>query len=136
MDSIAKKIDSAIASRDFTSLATIVSSPAWQSLGGGEQRSIAAYFVKAIVQNAPTLLPAAFQHAPCLHAMETALGNLPTNPVENAADNTLRQLLFECYVKHEDYVGGAKILATTRMDDDPNSVYYLTASDKCDGKDE
>ena len=134
MDSLLKKIDSAIASRDYTSLATVVSSPAWQSLGGGEQRTIAAYLVKAVVANASAILPGAFQCYPCVRAMEVVLGNLPSSPLENAADNTLRQLLFDYHVKQDDPVSAAKILSTTRMEEDPNSAYYFTAADKCDSK--
>lgn len=140
MDSFIKKIDSAIASRDFMTLASVVSShssnSAWNTIGGGEQRSVAAYLIKMLVSNAAVVIPGAFQCYPCLRAVESVLlGNncLPTSPIENAADNKLRKLLFDYYVQQLDFMGAAKILASTRMcDDDPKSIYYFSPADKCD----
>jgi len=131
METLTKHIDNAVNSRDFSALASVFSS---NSIGGGEQRSIAAYVVKVLVSNASVLIPGAFQCYPCLLAIETnVLGSncLPNNPIENGADNTLRQLLFDYYVQQLDFMGAAKILATTRMEEDPNSVYYFSPAEKC-----
>jgi len=144
MDSFLKKIDTAIASRDFMALASVLSSSSnggttnsgWNSIGGGEQRSVAAYLVKMLVSNAATLIPGVFQCYPCLRTVESILlGNncLPTSPLENAADNKLRKLLFDYYLQQLDFMGAAKILSSTRIcDDDPKSVYYLSPADRCD----
>lgn len=141
MDSLLKKIDTAIASRDFMALASVVSSSndansAWNSIGGGEQRSVAAYLVKMLVSNTATVIPGAFQCYPCLRAVESILSgdnSLPTSSLENAADNKLRRLLFDYYLQQLDFMSAAKILSRTRIcDDDPKSVYYLSPADRCD----
>ena len=52
-----------------------------------------------------------------MHVMSMALSNLPS-VVENAADNKLRQMLFDYKVNEdEDYSGAARILADMRMEE-------------------
>ena len=63
----------------------------------------------------------------------TTLAHLPP-VVEGAADNVLRQLLFDFLVnEEEDYSAAARILAGVRMEAaDEGSVYYMTPLDRCD----
>ena len=60
-----------------------------------------------------------------------ALGNLPA-VVEGAADNTLRNKLFQHHVDEGDYAEAARILSTMRMEDNEGSVYYMKPIEKCD----
>eukprot|EP00549_Striatella_unipunctata_P020136 CAMPEP_0118673972 /NCGR_PEP_ID=MMETSP0800-20121206/631_1 /TAXON_ID=210618 ORGANISM="Striatella unipunctata, Strain CCMP2910" /NCGR_SAMPLE_ID=MMETSP0800 /ASSEMBLY_ACC=CAM_ASM_000638 /LENGTH=369 /DNA_ID=CAMNT_0006569119 /DNA_START=42 /DNA_END=1151 /DNA_ORIENTATION=+ len=99
--------------------------------GQGEQRTLAAHFVKAVVAS-KDFLPAAFSSGDMMEVMLTTLSHLPTT-VENAADSTLRQKLFEYKVNEDDdYSGAAKVLSEMRMDDVVGSVYYMSPSDTCD----
>lgn len=63
------------------------------------------------------------------------LQHLPAT-VENAADNKLRNELFQFMVsEQEDYAGAAKILSSMRMNttsDDPDGVYQMTPAEKTD----
>jgi len=130
-----QKLDIAVQKSDYAGIASIFSphgTDSWQNLGQGEQRSLAALFVKSAVSS-PNFLPGAFGSEEASGAMAVALGHLPRPGVEGAADNALRQLMFEHKVnEEEDYRGAAGVLASLRMDDDPNNAYYMTPADKCD----
>ena len=72
--------------------------------------------------------------------INTTLNHLPPHGVDNAADNTLRNLLFDYLLnEEEDYSGAARILSGVRMDGDHGeeeegsmSVYYMPPIDRCD----
>ncbi|GKY97591.1 hypothetical protein MPSEU_000717500 [Mayamaea pseudoterrestris] len=126
-------INTGIQNKDYDSIRSIFSSFGGQqrrgSVGQGEQRSLSAHFIQAAVAS-PTFLPDAFDHIE--DVIIKALGHLPVT-VENAADNQLRQKLFEHKINHPtntDYAGAARIIAELRMDDDNNSVYYISPADK------
>lgn len=128
--------DQAVEAKDFNTLTSIFSgnasrSNSWQSVGTGEQRSIAANFINKAVTTTNGFLDAAVKNINMIHVMTTALGHLPTT-VEGGADNKLRQVLFQYYVSEEEYVDAARILGGMRMEDDTNSVYYMPASEKTD----
>lgn len=131
------KIDAAVGSNDYSALASIFSPQgmnSWQNLGQGEQRALASYFIKKAVATTG-FLPGAFGSVDAMAAFAAALGHLPPM-VENAADNSLRQQMFDYKVnEEEDYSGAARILAGLRMDNTEGSTYYMTAADRCDGKD-
>lgn len=134
MEGVTTTIDTAIRNNDYTSIASVFSygPSSWQSVGQGEQRSLAAHFIKSAV-NTPGFLPQAFSSGQMMNVMLETLGHLPST-VEGAADNQLRKLLFDYKVNEEsDYTGAARVLAGMRMEDDPNSVYYTTPAEKCDG---
>lgn len=83
--------------------------------------------------NTPGFLPAAFASAQMMQVTLETLGHLPST-VDGAADNKLRQMLFDYKVNEEgEYSAAARILAGMRMEDDPGSVYFTKPSDKCDG---
>jgi hypothetical protein len=137
MESLPATIDTAIRNNDYGTLSRVFSSygaSSWQSLGQGEQRSLAAHFVKsAVAESSGTFLPKAFGSAEMMRVMTEALGHLPST-VEGAADNKLRQLIFEYKVNAEsDYAVAARILAGMRMEDDEDNVYYTNPAAKCDG---
>ena len=135
MEGLSQAIDRAVQSNDYGSISAVFSfgPSSWQSVGQGEQRSLAAHFVKAAV-NTPGFLPNAFSSVQMINVMMEALGHLPST-VEGAADNKLRQMLFEYKVNEKgEYSAAARVLAGMRMEDDPNSVYYTSPADKCDGK--
>lgn len=108
------------------------SSTSWQSLGQGEQRTLAAHFIKLAITS-KTFLPSAFSSEEAVEVINKALGHLPPS-VENAYDNQLRNALFTYLVEEEeDYRAAAAVLADCRMEDmDENSVYYTTPQDKTD----
>lgn len=131
MDAFSSKIDAAVASNDYSSLSAAFSSI--NVLGQGEQRSLCGYFINAAVST-PDFLPNAFKSGECMHCMTLALSNLPTS-VKNAADSTLRQMLFDYYVnEEEDFSGAARVLGGMRMESTPESVYFKTAAEMCDGE--
>ena len=135
MDALNRTIDTAIPKNDYSSLIGVFSDSngpaAWHSVGQGEQRSVAAHFIAAAVA-ADGFLPKAFGNEDMVQVMVTALGHLPST-VPNAADNKLRQMLFDYKVKQEgDYAGAARILGGMRMEDDTNSVYSMNPAEKCD----
>mmetsp|Transcript_21428 Transcript_21428/g.27710 ORF Transcript_21428/g.27710 Transcript_21428/m.27710 type:complete len:401 (+) Transcript_21428:144-1346(+) len=138
MDSITQAIDAAVPAKNYTSLCRVFSdyampgSVSWQSVGQGEQRSIAAYFIQKATST-PGFLPAAFSHEEMMQVMTKALGHLPIT-VEKAADNTLRQQMFEYLINSDDadYAGAARILSGMRMEEDAGSVYYMTAAARTD----
>lgn len=60
------------------------------------------------------------------------LNHLPPS-VENAADNILRQKLFDFKVnEEEDYSTAARILSGLKMEENEESIYYMPAIDRCD----
>eukprot|EP00550_Attheya_septentrionalis_P006688 CAMPEP_0198292518 /NCGR_PEP_ID=MMETSP1449-20131203/12519_1 /TAXON_ID=420275 /ORGANISM="Attheya septentrionalis, Strain CCMP2084" /LENGTH=390 /DNA_ID=CAMNT_0043991637 /DNA_START=159 /DNA_END=1328 /DNA_ORIENTATION=+ len=133
MEGLTARVDSAVNASDYATLSSLFSgfgSP-WQSLGQGEQRTLASYFIKAAVAS-DSFLPAAFGSPDVIEVMEATLTHLPPT-VEDAADNQLRQGLFEYKVSEEqDYVGAAKVLSGLRMDETPGSVYYMSPHERCD----
>ena len=129
-------IETAVLSVDYGSLASVFSfgPSSWQSLGQGEQRSLASFMIKIAV-GSPCFLPKAFASNQMMNVFLETLKHLPASPVEGAADNRLRQMMFEYYVNEEgDYSAAANVLSGMRMDGDKDSVYYFSAAEKCDGK--
>lgn len=135
MEDFTRRIETAVASNDYGALSAVFSHgpQSFQSMGQGEQRSLAASFIKTAVSS-KAFLPTAFSSAEAMGALETALSQLPPT-VENAADSTLRQMLFDYKVnQEEDYTGAARILGGMRMEQAPESVYYMSPADITDGK--
>lgn len=133
MEALTRTIDAAVQNQDFTTLQAIFSnsgSNSWQSVGQGEQRSLASHFLQVAVAD-PNFLPTAFDFLETV--IITALSHLPVT-VDNAADNLVRQKLFDYKISRDDpdYVGAARILAGTRMSDDPQSVYYMDPASRTD----
>jgi COP9 signalosome complex subunit 4 len=133
LQSLIQTINSNIQNQDYDSIRSIFSSFGGQqrrgSVGQGEQRSLSAHFIHVAVAS-PSFLPDAFDHIE--DVIIKALGHLPVT-VENAADNALRQKLFDYKINHPtnaDYAGAARVLAELRMEDDSSSVYYITPADK------
>jgi hypothetical protein len=129
-------IDSSVQSVDYGTLASVFSfgPSSWQSLGQGEQRSLASYMIKTAV-GSPSFLPKAFGSTQMMNVFLETLKHLPASPVEGGADNQLRQMIFDYYVNEEgDYSAAANVLSGMRMDGEQGSVYYFNAAEKCDGK--
>lgn len=127
LQTLIQSIDTSVHNRDYASIRSIFSSRG--SVGPGEQRSLSAHLIHTAVTSA-NFLPEALDHIE--DVMIQALGHLPAS-VDGAADNTLRQQLFDYKVNHSghaDYAGAARILADLRMDDDVNSLYYISPSDR------
>lgn len=135
MDNLTRKIQSAIQANDFGTLSAVFTGfgpESWQNVGQGEQRSLASEFICQAVSN-QTFLEQAVKHSEMEHAFVQALNHLPAT-VPNAADNKLRQALFDAKVNTEDpdYSGAARILAGMRMEDDASSVYFTSKVEKAD----
>jgi COP9 signalosome complex subunit 4 len=134
MDNLTRTIQSAIQSNDYAALSDVFSSDygpsSWQNVGQGEQRSLASDLIHHAVSN-EEFLTNAVQSPDMMYVFTTALGHLPAT-VPQAADNTLRQKLFQVKVAEEDYAGAARILAGMRMEDDEKSLYYVKPADKAD----
>lgn len=136
MENLARSIQAAVASNDFASLSAVFTDftgdLSWQSIGQGEQRSLAADFIQQAVGN-PNFLTPALQNPDMVNVMVRTLAHLPAT-VPNAADNTLRQKLFEARIHADeaDYAGAARILAGMRMEDDHESIYYVPPVEKAD----
>jgi len=127
-------IDTAVQSVDYGSLASVFSfgPSSWQSLGQGEQRSLASYVIKTAV-GSPSFLPTAFSSNQMMNVFLETLKHLPASPVEGGADNRLRQMIFDYYVNEEGgYSAAASVLSGMRMDGDQDSVYFFSAAEKCD----
>ena len=131
MEALTTTVSTAIQSSDYTALSLVFTSQ-WQSLGQGEQRTLAAHFIKSAVASS-TFFPAAFQSQTILSVITATLAHLPPI-VEGAADTQLRQLLFDYKVNEEDdYSTAARILSGVRMEaTDETSVYYMTPLERCD----
>lgn len=100
----------------------------------GEQRTLASHFIKTAVAS-PSFFPDAFRSSQIMTVINTTLNHLPPHGVDDAADNTLRNLLFDYLLnEEEDYSGAARILSGVRMDggDEGSSVYYMPPIDRCD----
>ena len=125
-----QSVTAAIHSSDYARLSVIFTSE-WQTLGQGEQRTLASHFIKTSVAS-PTFFPAAFQSPQMMEVIQTTLNHLPPS-VENAADNILRQKIFDYKVnEEEDYSTAARFLSGLKMEEDEESVYYMPAIDRCD----
>jgi COP9 signalosome complex subunit 4 len=133
MENVVRAIDSAVESNELATIQSIFSQSggssvaSWLSVGQGEQRSIAAHFIVTVV-NHPNFMESSMSSL--MDTYMTVLGHLPAT-VENAADNTLRQALFQYMVSQmEDYTGAARILSGMRMQD--QGVYQMTPAEKTD----
>lgn len=134
MDGFIQTIDTATQSHDYGSLATIFTfgPSSWQALGQGEQRSLASYLIKTAVETS-NFLPKALSNNEMMNVFLETLKHLPTTPVDGAADNKVRQMIFEYNINEQgDYSAAAAVLSGMRMEDDKDSVYYFSAADKCD----
>ena len=134
MEGFIQTINQAVPSHNYAAIAAIfsVGPSSWQSIGQGEQRSLAAHLIKTAVTT-PGFLPQAFASGQMMHVLMETLTHLPTT-VDGAADNKLRQMLFDYKVNEEgEYSAAARILAGMRMEDDTASVYYTNPAEKCDG---
>ncbi|KAL7461840.1 hypothetical protein ACHAXS_002241 [Conticribra weissflogii] len=141
MESLSQAITTAIQTSDYSSLSTIFSpdpptTPStpetWHSLGQGERRQLSSHFLQTSVAS-PTFYPQAFHSPQIMTVISTTLAHVPPT-VEGAADNVLRQKIFDFQVnEREDYATAAKFLSGMRMEDrDESSVYYMDAIDRCD----
>ena len=134
MEALVDTIDVAVPANDYAAISSVFSygNSSWQAVGQGEQRSLAALFIKKAV-NTPGFLPKAFASGQMMNVILETLGHLPST-VDGAADNKLRQMVFDYKVNEDgDYAAAARVLAGMRFEDDPNSVYFTSAADKCDG---
>jgi COP9 signalosome complex subunit 4 len=131
MEALTQTVSTAIQSSDYSALSLVFTSQ-WQSLGQGEQRSLAAHFIKMAVAS-PYFFPTAFQSPTILAVISTTLSHLPPT-VEGGADNILRQRLFDYKVNEEDdFSTAARILSGVRMEaNDVGSVYYMSPLERCD----
>lgn len=149
MENLIHIIDAAVASKDIAAIQSVfrgsittnsntsmhqssTSTASWLALGQGEQRSLAAYFIVAAVKNSSFLESSM---GDLLDTYTKVLQHLPAT-VENAADNTLRNALFQYMVSvQEDYAGAAKVLSSIRMNainDNTDGVYQMTPAEKAD----
>jgi hypothetical protein len=95
---------------------------------------LASYLIKTAVETS-NFLPKALSNSEMMNVFLETLKHLPTTPVDGAADNKVRQMIFEYNINEQgDYSAAAAVLSGMRMDDDKDSVYYFSAADKCDGK--
>jgi len=131
MESLTQSVATAIQSSDYARLSVIFASQ-WQSLGQGEQRTLASHFIKTAIAS-PSFFPDAFRSPQIMTVITTTLNHLPPT-VENAADNTLRQKIFDFKLNdEEDYSTAARMLAGLRMEEnDEGSVYYMPPIERCD----
>lgn len=133
MNRFTQTIDTALQMKDYASIAQVFSfgPDSWQAIGQGEQRSLAAHFIKSALA-APGFLPAAFGSGQMMNVMLETLKHLPST-VDKAADNKLRQMIFDYKVNEEgEYAEAARILAGTRMEDNEQSAYYMKPEARCD----
>lgn len=135
LEELSRNVDQAIVEKNLNALESIFSegggssSGTWQGVGQGEQRSLAAHFVQATVKS-PDFLKIALPQLETVFAR--VLTHLPAS-VPGAADNTLRQKIFDYKVNSEgDYSGAARILSTMRIEDNEESLYYLDPASKTD----
>jgi COP9 signalosome complex subunit 4 len=131
MEALTQTVSTAIQSSDYSALSLVFTSQ-WQSLGQGEQRSLASHFIKTAVAS-PTFFPTAFASQTIMSVITATLSHLPPT-VEGAADNILRQRIFDYKVnEEEDYSTAARILSGLRMEaNDVSSVYYMSPIERCD----
>ena len=103
MDSLIRSVEEALETQDYNALSRIFTSD-WNAVGQGEQRTLAAYAIHAVVvTKGPAWCKAALQSNAdvLLPVFTTMLSHLPTT-VEAAADNTLRQVLFQFLTQEAD----------------------------------
>lgn len=134
MDSFIQAIDAGIQKCDYSSLSSIfsVGPVSWQTLGQGEQRSLASYFIKAAVET-HNFLPKSLFNSEMMTVFLETLKHLPTTPVDGASDNKLRQMIFEHSINEDgDFSAAAAVLSGMRMDDDKDSIYYFEKADRAD----
>lgn len=130
MESLSQSVATAIHSPDYARLSVIFTSQ-WQSLGQGEQRTLASHFIKTAIAS-PSFFPDAFRSPQIMTVITTTLNHLPPT-VENAADNTLRQKIFDYKLNEEqDFSTAARILSGLRMEENEGSVYYMPPIERCD----
>jgi COP9 signalosome complex subunit 4 len=148
MDALTRTIDAAIQAKDYTSLSRVFSdsssstSGSWQSVGQGEQRSLASHLIHAAVTSTNGFLDDAFHQSHyssmmMLQVFQRALQHLPATPVPEGADNTLRQFIFDWMLAQDDpdYAEAARILSGMRMESSSNadsnsdSPYYKTPAE-------
>jgi hypothetical protein len=137
MDALIETIDAAVEASDYDSLVQVfsVGPSSWQIVGQGEQRSLAAYLIKATVGSPCFNMEGALASNQMMNTFLETLNHLPTTPVEGAADNKLRQMIFDYKVNKEaEYAAAARVLSGMRMESDQESVYYFTPAEKCDGE--
>jgi COP9 signalosome complex subunit 4 len=140
MDALTRTIDAAIQTKDYTSLARVFSDSSssgdnsWQSVGQGEQRSLASHFIHAaVVANSTNgFLDDAFNShhaAMMLQVFQRALQHLPAT-VPHGADNTLRQYIFDWMLEQDDpdYAEAARILGGMRMESSNSSTDSSSSS--------
>lgn len=139
MESLTRTIDQAIQKKDYSTLSAVFSSDAssaagsssqqsWNTVGQGEKRSLAAYFIQNAVSS-QGFLPQAFENTSD-SVWLNVLGHLPAS-VDNAADNKLRSMLFDYKIQNTDEYGeAARILGGMRMEND--GVYAMSPLDKLD----
>lgn len=134
MEALIGIVNEATASNNYASLHNVFTN-GWNAIGQGEQRSLAAHFIHSAVIREPQFLQASLQRLSEIESVyTTALGHLPTT-VPDAADNKLRQALFEAKIGGEDpdYAAAANILSGLRMEEpDAGSVYSMPAVDRTD----
>jgi COP9 signalosome complex subunit 4 len=145
MEELFSILSKGIETNNYAALSSVFSDSgrnSWLTVGQGEQRSVAAHFIHCCVTS-PTFLPKAFDNAELQHVMVTALSHLPAT-VEQAADNTLRQQLFDYMVAQDDpdYATAARILGAMRMETDAagssgngnsnGNVYYMPPAARTD----
>lgn len=124
-----RKVDEAVASNDYATLCMIFTPTGMSTLGQGEQRALCGYLVKKAVTS-PEFLCTGFDSL--TPVLTSCLGNLPM-VVDNAADSTLRALMFDYFVNEKgEYSSAARILGGMRMESEPNSIYYKTPAQMCD----
>ena len=120
-------ISQAVANQDMKSIEAIFGDDgSWLHIGQGEQRSLAAHFITTAVAN-PDFMNAAVSNI--MQCFTNALKHLPA-AVDNAADNILRQQLFDYLVSQGDYSEAARALSTTRMED--QGVYAMAPEEKAE----
>ena len=127
---LAQSVTTAIQSSDYARLSAIFTSQ-WQSIGQGEQRTLSSHFIKSSIA-ADNFYPDAFRSPQIMEVITTTLAHLPPT-VENAADNALRQKIFDFKLnEEEDYSTAARILSGLRMEESEGSVYYMQPVDRVD----
>lgn len=140
MEALSRMVTDAVACNDYDTLsaifadegatATTTAATSWHSIGPGEKRSLAAHLIQTVVNAPSSFRHVALSRPDTQHVLIQALNHVPTT-VEHAADNTLRQYLFDQLVHHDQqYAQAAHILGGMRMEDAPDSVYYVAPADK------
>jgi len=131
MQAIQQSIQEAVASKDMSSLASILDD-SWSSLGQGDQKTLASETIQSFVADA-SLIPEISQAPEIDQVMNVLLHNLPPK-VPDAADSTLRQRLYDALTTSSDpdYTGAARYLSGMRMSDDPESIYYVAPVQKAE----